>query len=161
MTAYWIFAWAVALGAGSFWHFLYDLAPGALTALLAPVNESVWEHLKLLVIPYYLGCLPLLAPVKSRARLLGAACAGNLIMVPILLSGFYVAQGAFGVSNLFWHITLYALTLAAGFWFQRRWLQSPRTQKHDGLVIALAAAWWVILCIFSVFPTNAPIFWIP
>ena len=34
--------------AGSALHFLYDLWPNPLTAVFAPVNESVWEHLKLL-----------------------------------------------------------------------------------------------------------------
>ena len=29
-------------------HFLYDLFPNALTALLFPVNESIWEHMKML-----------------------------------------------------------------------------------------------------------------
>ena len=38
--------------AGSALHFLYDLWPNPLTAVFAPVNESVWEHLKLLYAPF-------------------------------------------------------------------------------------------------------------
>ena len=38
--------------AGSALHFLYDLWPNPLTAVFAPVNESVWEHLKLLYWPF-------------------------------------------------------------------------------------------------------------
>lgn len=157
----WILCWGIAFGTGCFWHYLYDWLPGPLTALLAPVNESVWEHLKLLVIPYYVGCLPLLKASPGPARLLGSVCAGNLLMVPVLLAGFYVPLGAFSISNLFWHITLYGITLAVGLYCQRRWLLWPGGQKHDGLVIALAVSWWAILCVYTVFPGQAPIFQSP
>ncbi len=29
-------------------HFLYDLMPSLITSLLFPVNESIWEHMKLI-----------------------------------------------------------------------------------------------------------------
>ena len=44
---WWIICFLSIL-AGSARHFLYDLWPNPLTAVFAPVNESVWEHLKLL-----------------------------------------------------------------------------------------------------------------
>lgn len=41
----------VIFGLAAFWHFLFDLLPGTLTAVLSPVNESVWEHVKLFYCP--------------------------------------------------------------------------------------------------------------
>lgn len=38
----------VAAAAGTALHFLYEVSPNLISALLSPVNESVWEHLKLL-----------------------------------------------------------------------------------------------------------------
>jgi len=35
-------------------HFIYAWFPNALTAIFFPVNESIWEHMKLLVTPYLL-----------------------------------------------------------------------------------------------------------
>ena len=32
----------------SIFHFIYDLIPSFLTAIFFPVNESIWEHLKLI-----------------------------------------------------------------------------------------------------------------
>lgn len=29
-------------------HFVYDLVPGVITSLFFPVNESIWEHMKLI-----------------------------------------------------------------------------------------------------------------
>lgn len=48
---WWIICFLSIL-AGSALHFLYDLWPNPLTAVFAPVNESVWEHLKLLYWPF-------------------------------------------------------------------------------------------------------------
>jgi hypothetical protein len=37
---------------GSLIHFLYDLSgKSLLVGLIAPINESVWEHLKLPLVP--------------------------------------------------------------------------------------------------------------
>lgn len=32
-------------------HFMYDVIPTFITSILFPVNESIWEHMKLLVTP--------------------------------------------------------------------------------------------------------------
>ncbi len=43
---------------GSFGHFAYDLSKeNILVALFCPVNESTWEHLKLLFFPFLLFSL--------------------------------------------------------------------------------------------------------
>ena len=46
-----LITFVVATLAGSCLHFLYALWPNGLTALLAPVNESLWEHVKILYWP--------------------------------------------------------------------------------------------------------------
>ena len=39
---------------GSVFHFLYDFSEqNPFTALFTPINESVWEHLKLLFFPLF------------------------------------------------------------------------------------------------------------
>ena len=43
-----VITFVVATLAGSCLHFVYALWPNGLTALLAPVNESLWEHVKIL-----------------------------------------------------------------------------------------------------------------
>lgn len=35
-------------------HFIYEWFPNALTAIFFPINESIWEHMKLLATPYLL-----------------------------------------------------------------------------------------------------------
>ena len=75
----WI-AFVIAALAGSGLHFLYTLLPCPVTALIAPVNESLWEHLKLLFWPGLIASLALarrderaLLPTRLLALLIGAA----------------------------------------------------------------------------------------
>lgn len=35
-------------------HFLYDIFPNFLTSIFAPVNESIWEHMKIIFTTYLL-----------------------------------------------------------------------------------------------------------
>ena len=35
-------------------HFLYDVFPNFLTSIFAPVNESIWEHMKIIFTAYLL-----------------------------------------------------------------------------------------------------------
>ena len=48
--------WGITALIGTGWHFLYDWLPFQLVGMVAPVNESVWEHLKLLFWPFLLAC---------------------------------------------------------------------------------------------------------
>ena len=50
-----IIACIVSILLGVFLHFAYDISgQNAIVGIFAPVNESVWEHLKLILIPFTL-----------------------------------------------------------------------------------------------------------
>ena len=38
-------------------HFMYDIIPTFITSILFPVNESIWEHMKLLITPVLIYAL--------------------------------------------------------------------------------------------------------
>lgn len=38
-------------------HFLYDWFPNPFSAIFSPVNESIWEHMKLLASAFFLNCI--------------------------------------------------------------------------------------------------------
>lgn len=37
------------------WHFMYDWFPCALTSIFFPVNESIWEHMKIIFYCLFIG----------------------------------------------------------------------------------------------------------
>lgn len=47
----------LAMLAGTGLHFLYEWLPNPVTALLSPINESLWEHIKLIYWPYLAAAL--------------------------------------------------------------------------------------------------------
>ena len=66
-------AFVVTTLAGACLHFLYVLLPNPVTALLAPVNESLWEHLKIFFWPY------LAAALLPKPYAMAAGAAGGVI----------------------------------------------------------------------------------
>ena len=94
----------VLLGTGL--HFLYAWRPIPLFGLFAPVNESVWEHLKLLYWPFLVVCGVLSHWAPSPVSFWGAACGSLLAMPPVLLGSWYTARYGFGVESTAFDIGL-------------------------------------------------------
>lgn len=101
----------IATLSGACLHFLYALFPNPITALIAPVNESLWEHLKILFWPG--AAIALYAHKKEpdadwapRLLCLTAACAA-------MLGIGYVYHVVLGGSALSFDLCLYVLLMAA------------------------------------------------
>ena len=111
MKRRWLFVFFLTAAAGAALHFLYDLWPNALTAILAPVNESVWEHLKLLYWPF----------LAADSRRSWCALLIGVLAAPVLLLGaYYPLACGFSLHGLVLDILLYLLSLAGGFFLAYR-----------------------------------------
>lgn len=96
--------------AGCLLHGLYALWPNAFTALVSPIWESLWEHLKILVWPYLAAALVLTwnRPTGIRPWLLSLLlmCAGMLgagYLYHIVLGGELLAgPGAVSAPPAVW-----------------------------------------------------------
>ena len=139
--------------AGSCLHFLYTLFPSLLTSLIAPVNESLWEHLKLL----YWPCLVsgLLLTRGKRERL------GNYALVLLLDSAALLGIGWFyhvvlGGDALFFDVALYVLLMAAFFLVPPCLEDLPPRLRH--LSMGLVAVLGVLLLLFTLLPPDHILF---
>lgn len=148
--------------AGTALHFLYDWSGGsAIAAPFAAVNESVWEHMKLLFWPMLLwaaaeapalgGYLRGFWPAKALGVLLGLA------LVPVL---YYTYTGALGLSSLWADIAIFFAAAAAAFWVETRLLGRERrrggwTRPAALIVLAALAAAFLL---FTFFPPHIPLF---
>lgn len=101
---------------GTLLHFLYDWTnESVLIAPFSGVNESTWEHMKLLFFP-----LLIFALIQSRffgeyenfwyIKLIGIAT--GLTLIPVL---FYTYNGAFGKSPDWLNIAIFFISLAIVF----------------------------------------------
>ena len=152
----WIGFGVVTLG-GTILHFLYDWTGGSpWIAPFSGVNESTWEHMKLLFWPLFL-----FAPVqrlffreqenfwrvKLRSTLLG------LILIPVL---FYTWNGAFGKSPDWVNIAIFYLSAGAVFLFEHRAFQTARPGSR--LCFALLCLVGVLFIVFTFAPPRIPLF---
>ena len=158
MKIRWILTFIFTLALGSAMHFFYDWLPVPLVGLFAPVNESVWEHLKLLFWPFLIGCLFLQPAAEKRQAFWGAALAAGLAM-PIFLTGmYYLLNGGFMVESLPLDLALYAISMLLGFVLLASWKDRAWAQKALGVLILAAGLYAACLILFSIAAPDLPIF---
>ena len=155
-TKKWILCCLAAAALGVLLHFLFEWFPGPVTALISPVRESVWEHVKLIYFPLLAASLYMGRGGNGLGRApwllsLAAACATALCVgyvYHILLRGEAVLVD----------LILYCFTLALGFLLPGTlWplCTRPRAGKAAWALTALLGAFIVW---FTVFPPDAALF---
>ena len=116
------FVFAAVLG--TLLHFLFDWSgQKAVVGLFSPVNESIWEHMKLLYYPALLfavlecgfwgGAVEQFWCVKLAGLLFGLA------LIPVL---YYTYTGALGVERGWLNIIIFFLAAGAVYWLETRLL---------------------------------------
>lgn len=138
--------------AGMGLHFLFDLWPSILTEFIAPVNESLWEHIKLIFWPYLLAGLYLTGTGKwGRAPWLLTL----LLTCGLLLAGGWFLHMTLGLDALKLDISLYFVLMGLAFFLppilpiEERW-----SGLLTGAVILLAG---LIIC-WTIQPPNMALF---
>lgn len=149
-----LLAFVVATLAGSCLHFVYTLFPNGLTALLAPVNESIWEHLKILVWPCALGAVPLL---KREPGSLGARAFSLLPAAGLMLGVGWLYHGVLGGHALLFDVVLYVLCMGVCFLLPA-FLRGSFWREKARLWCALAGVLMVLIVVFTWLPPDCPLF---
>ena len=81
--------------AGAFMHYFYSLSrKNVLVGLIAPVNESVWEHIKIAVIPTYIVALVKMWIIEERKCNLWSSLFFKVITIIILIPTFFYSYQA-------------------------------------------------------------------
>ena len=147
MKKQFILAAVVATVGGTALHFLYDVLPNPLVALFAPVNESVWEHLKLLYWPMLAAALVLARGPRRIAVWAGFFPA--IVLQPVFLLALYYGLRALGVQGLAVDLTLYVLTMAGGFLLAARLSRSGPARRLTGVSLLAVMLYGAALVLFT------------
>ena len=150
-----IFPYLIAAAVGILLHFLYQWFPNPVFALISPVRESIWEHVKLLYFPL-LGAALFLTRGSKTGRapwLLGqaAACA-------IMLGMGWLYHVVFRGEAMAVDLILFFLPLALGFLLPRvLWplCEWPGTEKAAGIISLVLG---VLIIWFTFFPPEGALF---
>ena len=125
------------LAAGNLLHFVYDwTGQSPVVGALAAVNESVWEHMKLLTTPWVLWSIAeLVAAGRSGLPVTAARAAGLLAGLAAIPMLFYTYQGVLGRDLMWLDIAIFQIAVLLGFWvswtvLRRRALAAPLWQAR-------------------------------
>ena len=150
---------ATALG-GTLLHYLYDWTGGAVwVAPFSGVNESTWEHMKLLFWPTLLFAVIESFFFRERSDFWCIKACGTmlgLLLIPVL---FYTYNGVVGKSPDWINIAIFFVSCALAFLYETKALnrrETVCTHPHlaQGILLLLAA----LFIIFTYLPPEIGIF---
>lgn len=151
---------AAAILLGFLNHFLYELSKGSpFAALFRPVNESVWEHLKLIFFPILFVSIAEYLRYRPETvrffyyRFLSALCA-----MAATLTLFYTYTGATGKNFLVMDILIFCISIVFGFYMDAYFYQKNLRKTTQTATFSLWIAVSLFYFVFTCFPPDIPLF---
>ncbi len=143
--------------AGTALHFLYDILPTPLTALISPINESVWEHLKLLLLPMVVGALFLSRGKNNKERFWSSFFIA-LLASPVLLLLLFYGLKAIGLDSTTLNIASYYICMFFGYYLARWLYKKKKPEKLGGIALMILILYVASLVLFTFAAPDLPIF---
>lgn len=146
---------------GTFLHFLFDITGGHIAAgLFSAVNESIWEHMKLIFYPmvlftvlqwYWIG--------RDKSGYWSAKLVGLLLALTIIPVVYYTYTGILGTSADWFNIAIFFLAAGAAYWVEYRLLMRNGTCRLGSIwsIVAVIAI-GVLFTVFTFYPPRLPLF---
>lgn len=146
--------------AGTLSHFLYDWTNNSLLAgFFTPVNESVWEHMKLIYFPMLLYSLfMVLKFVKRCPAVISAFSFGILLgtlLIPVI---FYIYTGILGHNVFLLDFFTFTGSVVAAFYSSYRLTLSERLRHVSPLLCGLTCVLAICLLLFTYCPPDIELF---
>ena len=145
---------------GTFLHFLFDLSGQSLiAAIFSAINESIWEHMKLIFVPMVVFSLFQRRYFPELEGFWWVKLTGILTALVLIPALFYTYTGALGVKADWFNIAIFFIAAGAAFWLETKLFQSgwvcPLPQWVAIGVIALIGA---AFSVFTFWPPEIPLF---
>ena len=146
---FWELAGFLITGAlGSVLHFVYDWSGGSsVAAAFSAVNESTWEHMKLLFFPmFFFSVIQVCAMGRNYPNFLAVRAVSTLtglVLIPIL---FYTYTGVWGRSVDWINIAIFFLAALGAFLLDFRLLRRSRLSQPWQQILGLAVLWGLAFC---------------
>ena len=145
---------------GTLLHFVYDWTGNIAFAPISAVNESTWEHMKILFFPMLAFALLqarfCAKSVKSFWQIKFYSLSFGLLLVPVF---FYTLNGMFGNYPDWINIGIFFLSAFLGYLLEYRLFNAEFESK---LPKAVAIAFLVLIgltfSVFTFFPPQIPLF---
>lgn len=139
-------------------HYIYDIWPNLFTSLFFPVNESIWEHNKLFVLPIMLVYLIIYFIVGKNFKNYIPATFATLLYMPLSACLIYhiylmISPVHHAISGI-----LCSGILFFGYFFlaYKRTVRKKQTNNITTIIIiALIVIFVIIMAVFTYYPPKA------
>lgn len=145
---------------GSLAHFLYDWSgSNPAVGLFTPVNESIWEHMKLLFFPMLLYSAAGIIRFKTEKPCMAYSfCFGNLVgtfLIPVLYYTYFsVLKRDFFVLD----ILTFVISTVIAFYIAYKLTLSCKLRPYAALIYALTAILFFCFMLFTYRPPMLKLF---
>ena len=154
-----LLGFAVTSFLGTLLHFLYDWTGGAVWAApISGVNESTWEHMKLLFFPMLLFAVVQSFFFRGRENFWCVKRSGlllGLVLIPVL---FYTYNGVIGPSPDFVNIAIFFVSAAIAYLYETKRLLGRDTPCIPALAISSLVVLAVLFVVFTFRTPTIPLF---
>ena len=150
-----LMGFAVTSLGGTLLHFLYDwLGEAVWIAPLSGVNESTWEHMKLLFWPMFIYAIVQSFFFKDREDFWCVKLKGILLGLALIPIIFYTYNGVIGKSPDWINIAIFFISAAVAYIYETRLFNANKTPcKFSKLALGTLC---VIAILFVVFTLATP-----
>ena len=145
---------------GTFTHFLYDwTGKNHIAGLFTPVNESVWEHMKLLFFPMFIYSLVMIFKFRRKYSCITSALCFGILMGAFLIPLFYYAYTSILGRNIFiLDISTFLLSIVTAFWLSYKLTLSCRLESYTSLLCIMVCILFVCFLAFTYSPPDVTVF---
>lgn len=147
---------------GTLLHFFYQWSGNLWqVGILTPVNESSWEHLKLLFTPLLLFSIAEYFAFGRNIRgFVPIKVMSVLLAMSAVLILFYTYTGIIGTNFLTADILTFILAVFLAYWYSCRHLTAKENQSNAEILCAWAALAILLICfvLFTFCPPHIGLF---
>lgn len=140
-------------------HFLYDSLPFFITSIFAPVNESIFEHMKLIFSSYMLFLLIQILFKKSKKNNhISSFVISALINIFIFLIIYLPINAIIGKEIMFITLTIYFITIVASNYILIRIQERKNNDSLKNYAIISIIIIYIIFTILTYYPLKIDLF---
>lgn len=149
---------------GALLHFAYEFFNyNPFVGLFAPVNESTFEHLKLLLYPMLVCSIVQYYILKKRnyENLNSFICANTIGIISGIISIvvlFYTYIGVLGFNVDFINIAIYYISVLIAFYLSYMITTKKKQDNHCQICLQILTILVILFLLFTIYPANIGLF---
>lgn len=145
---------------GTLSHFFYDLSnQNFIVGFFSPINESTWEHMKLVFFPMLLFSLFVISKLKeSNPCITSAFLSGILIGTLLIPLIFYTYTGILGYNVFVLDLLTFLLSVIGAFFVAYRLTLSCRMQEYTMLLWIAVGVVFLCFLLFTIAQPDIALF---